>query len=216
MRKLHYHLFTLVELIAAMTILAMIGTAAAAALAGFQRSHDKVARLSQRLERNRKLDKVAELMGNTIAFFWPDETSDDVEKLVFDGAEDELFFTAMRLPDSEGRGAFIFVRLYVDDDNNLVCDYKDTPMLPWLEMEDQQNDLKSEILAENVASLTFTYADYDDDDLIEWLEEWDQDDADYEDRLPAAVGFTVEFENGERVSYLRRTAGLSAFTGMVQ
>ena len=70
------------------------------------------------------------------------------------------------------------------------------------------------ILAENVANLTFTYADYDEDDEIEWLEVWDQDDEEYEDRLPAAVGFTVEFENGEKLSYLRRTAGLSAFTGL--
>ena len=32
----------------------------------------------------------------------------------------------------------------------------------------------------------------------------------------AAVGFTIEFEDGERLSYLRRTAGLSAFTGLAQ
>ncbi len=210
MKKLH---FTLVELIAAMAVLALIGSASAAALAGFQRSHNKVAVLSERLERNRKLDKVAELMGNMIPFFWRDETDDNQEHLVFDGLEDELYFTAMRLPDSAGKGAFIFVRLYLNDDNALVCDYKDTPLLPWLEMEEQSN-IKSIVLAENVASLTFTYADYDDDDEIEWLEVWDQEDSDYEDRLPAAVGFTIEFESGERVSYLRRTAALSAFSGM--
>ena len=206
-------LFTLVELIAAMAVLALIGSASAAALAGFQRSHNKVAMLSERLERNRKLDKVAELMGNTIPLFWKDETDDDQEHLVFDGMEDELYFTAMRLPNNEGKGAFIFVRLYVNDDNALACDYKDTPLLPWLESEEQSN-IKTVILAENVASLTFTYADYDDEDEIEWLEVWDQDDDEYLDRLPAAVGFTVEFENGEKLSYLRRTAGLSAFSGL--
>ena len=206
-------LFTLVELIAAMAVLALIGSASAAALAGFQRSHNKVAMLSERLERNRKLDKVAELMGNTIPFFWKDETDDDQEHLVFDGMEDELYFTAMRLPNNEGKGAFIFVRLYVNDDNALACDYKDTPLLPWLESEEQSN-IKTVILAENVASLTFTYADYDDEDEIEWLEVWDQDDDEYRDRVPAAVGFTVEFENGEKLSYLRRTAGLSAFSGL--
>ena len=206
-------LFTLVELIAAMAVLALIGSASAAALAGFQRSHNKVAMLSERLERNRKLDKVAELMGNTIPFFWRDETDDDQEHLVFDGMEDELYFTAMRLPNSDGKGAFIFVRLYLNDDNALACDYKDTPLLPWLE-SDEQSNVKTVILAENVASLTFTYADYDDEDEIEWLEVWDQDDDEYLDRLPAAVGFTVEFENGEKLSYLRRTAGLSAFSGL--
>ena len=83
-------------------------------------------------------------------------------------------------------------------------------------MDEQQVGLKSVVLAENVASLTLNYGDYDDDGEIEWLEVWDQEDSDYKNRLPAAVGFTVEFENGERVSYLRRTAGLSAFSGMAQ
>ena len=49
------HTFTLVELIAAMAVLALIGSASAVALVGFQRSHDKVATLSERLERNRNL-----------------------------------------------------------------------------------------------------------------------------------------------------------------
>ena len=206
-------IFTLVELIAAMAVLALIGSAAAAALAGFQRSHDKVATLSARLERNRKLDKVAELMGNMVPFFWRDETDDNQEHLVFEGMENELWFSAMRLPDSQGRGVFIFVRLYINDDNALVCDYKDTPMLPWLE-QDEQSNVKTVILAENVENLIMTYADYDEDGEIEWLEVWDQDDEEYEDRLPAAVGFTIEFEDGERLSYLRRTAGLSAYSGL--
>lgn len=205
--------FTLVELIAAMAVLALIGSASAAALAGFQRSHNKVAALSERLERNRKLDKVAEFMGNMIPFFWRDETDDNQEHLVFDGKENELYFTAMRLPDGAGKGAFIFIRLYVNDNDELACDYKDTPLLPWLEADEQSN-VKTVILAERVVSITFTYADYDDDGEIEWLEVWDQEDGDYEDRLPAAVGFTIEFESGERLSYLRRTAGLSAFTGL--
>ena len=206
-------IFTLVELIAAMAVLALIGSAAAAALAGFQRSHDKVATLSARLERNRKLDKVAELMGNMVPFFWRDETDDNQEHLVFEGMENELWFSAMRLPDSQGRGAFIFVRLYINDDNALACDYKDTPMLPWLE-QDEQSNVKTVILAENVENLIMTYADYDEDGEIEWLEVWDQDDEEYEDCLPAAVGFTIEFEDGERLSYLRRTAGLSAYSGL--
>ena len=212
--KMRDNHFTLVELIAAMAILALVGSAGAAALAGFQKSHSTVVELSERMDRNRKLDKFADIMGNMIPFFWRDETDDNRENLVFDGREDELFFTSMQLPDSEGRGAFVFVRLYIDDENNLACDYKNTPLLPWLEMDEQQTNLKTEILASNVASITFTYGDYDEDDEIEWLEVWDQDDSDYKNRMPAAVGFTIEFEDGERLSYLRRTAGLSAFTGL--
>ena len=208
------HYFTLVELIAAMAVMAMLGVAAAAALSGFQRSHSKVTALAERLERNRKLDKVAELMGNMIPFFWMDETDENAENLVFDGQENELFFTAMRLPDSSGKGAFIFIRLYLNEDNALACDYKDTPFLPWLEDDEQAEGVKTAILAENVETLIMTYGDYDEDGEIEWLELWDQDDDEYKNRLPAAVGFTIEFANGEKLSYLRRTAGLSAYTGL--
>ena len=205
--------FSLVELMAAMAILALIGTASGAALSGFQRSHNKVVTLSERLERNRKLDKIADLMGNTTAFFWYDEDADD-ESLVFDGQEEELFFTAMRTADANGKGVFVFMHIFVDDDNNLICEYKDTPLLPWIEMEEQQTGLKKVILADKVESITFTYAHYDDDGEIEWLEYWDQDDENYTNVLPLAYGFTIVFESGETLSYLRRTAGLSAYTGM--
>ena len=106
------HHFTLIELIVAMTILALVGIASSAALFGFHRSHNKVAVLSQKLERNRKFDKVADLMSNMIPFYWRNEVDESGQTLVFDGMEDELYFTAMRLPDSEGQGAFIFVHLY--------------------------------------------------------------------------------------------------------
>ena len=212
--KMRDNHFTLVELIAAMAILALVGSAGAAALAGFQKSHSTVVELSERMDRNRKLDKFADIMGNMIPFFWRDETEDNAENLVFDGREDELFFTAMRLPDDNGRGAFIFVRLYINENNQLACDYKDTPLLPWLEMDEQQSNLKTEILAENISTISFTYGEYNEDDEIDWLEIWDREDEDYKNSMPAAVGFTLEFESGEKLSYLRRTAGISAYSGL--
>ena len=210
-----YHSFTLVELLSAMAILVLVGTASAAALYGYHRSHAKVARTSERLERNRKIDKVAELMGNMIPFEWQND-NEDGRTLLFEGGENELFFTAMRLPDNQGRGAIIFVRLYVDEENRLVCEYSNTPVLPWDEESDKPSGMKTAVIAENVESLTMRYGEYNEDDQIDWLEVWDQDDSDYENRMPAAVGFSIEFEDGERISYLRRTAGLSAFTGLAQ
>ena len=62
-----YSRFTLVELLAAMSILLLVGSASAAALFSYQQNHRKVAALADRLESNRKLDKVAELMTNTMA-----------------------------------------------------------------------------------------------------------------------------------------------------
>lgn len=210
-----YQRFTLVELLSAMAILVLVSTASAAALYGYHRSHGKVAKISERLERNRKIDKVAELMGNMIPFSWS-AASEDGRTLLFEGSENELFFTAMRLPDNQGRGAIVFVRLYVDDENRLVCDYSNTPVLPWDEEAEMPGAMKTAVLAENVEALTMRYGEYNEDDQIDWLEIWDQDDDDYRNRMPAAVGFTVEFADGEKLSYLRRTAGLSAFSGLAQ
>ena len=212
---MRYSRFTLVELLAAMAILVLVGSASAAALYSFHRNHLKVSKISDRLERNRKIDKVAELMGNMIPFEWQSD-NEDGRTLVFEGAPDELFFTAMRLPDNQGRGAIIFVRLYVDEEKRLMCDYSNTPMLPWDEDSDNPAGMKSTVIAENVEALTMRYGRYDDDDQIEWLEVWDQDDEDYKNQMPAAVGFTIEFADGEKLSYLRRTAGLSAFSGLAQ
>ena len=210
-----YSRFTLVELLAAMSILLLVGSASAAALFSYQQNHRKVAALAARLERNRKLDKVAELMTNTIPFTW-NTGNEDGRTLVFDGAADELFFTAMRLPDSQGRGAFVFVRLHINDEKQLVCDYSTTPMVPWDDDKDPPANMKTAVLADNVETLTCIYGDYDDNDEIEWLEVWDQEDDDYKNRLPVALGFTIEFANGEKLSYLRRTAGISAFSGLAE
>ena len=121
------------------------------------------------------------------------------------------------MTDSEGRGAFIFVHLYVDEENQLVCDYKDTPLLPWEEDDEGRDEgVKTAVLAEKVAALTFIYGEYNEDDQVDWLEVWDQEDDEYLDRMPVAVGFTVEFESGEKLSYMRRTAGISAFSGLAQ
>ena len=146
---MRYSRFTLVELLAAMAILVLVGSASAAALYSFHRNHLKVSKISDRLERNRKIDKVAELMGNMIPFEWQSD-NEDGRTLVFEGAPDELFFTAMRLPDNQGRGAIIFVRLYVDEEKRLMCDYSNTPMLPWDEDSDNPAGMKSTVIAENV------------------------------------------------------------------
>ncbi|MPM55530.1 hypothetical protein SDC9_102327 [bioreactor metagenome] len=206
--------FTLVEILVAITLLAMVSVIIASSLSAFQRSYDKVARLSQKLTRNRALDRIAEHLRNAIPFYWPDETDDNVEHLVFQGAEEELWFATRQRAGADGKGALLFLRLYVDDDHNLKCDYRDLPFLPWLELKSQ--NYRTEIIAQNVDRVHFLYADWNDDDEIDWLEVWDQDDEDYEDRLPPAIQFSVEFTDGETVNYLRRTAAISAFSGLVE
>ena len=204
--------FTLIEIAVAVALFALIGTIVAGSLAAFQRTYDKVARLSQKLDRNRALDRIAEHFSNAIPFVWPNAGEDDEEQLVFAGSADELWFTTRRRAGADGRGAILFLRLYVDNDNRLQCDYRDLPFLPWVELERQT--YRTETIAEGVESLSFVYGTYDDNDEIDWIDDWDQDDEDYRDVLPAAIRMTVTFTNGESVTYLRRTAGIAAFSGL--
>ena len=206
--------FTLVEILVAIILLAMVGVIVAGSLAAFQRSYAKVAQLAQRLERNRALDRLAEHMRNAIPFSWPDEDDDDADRLVFEGGENELWFTCRRRAGADGNGALLFLRVYLDDDHNLKCDYRELPFLPWVDLKDQ--DYHTEVIATGVERLRFRYADWNDDDEIDWLDDWDQDDEDYENRLPPAIQLIVEYTNGETVNYLRRTAGISAFSGLVE
>lgn len=203
--------FTLIEIVVAVALFAVVSSIIAMALAGFQKSYDRISRLSANLERNRALDRVAEHLGNAIPFAWPNADEDDAEQLVFDGKSDELWFTARARAGADGKGALRFFRLYLDEDK-LQCDTRDLPLLPWVDPGEQP--CRTETIADNVERLTFTYADYDDNDELEWLEEWDQDDADYENRLPPAIRMTVDFRNGESATVLRRTAGIAAFSGL--
>ena len=202
--------FTLIEIVVAVALFAVVSSIIAMALASFQKSYDQISRLSAKLEHCRALDRIAEHLGNAIPFAWPNADEDDAEQLVFDGKSDELWFTARARAGADGKGALRFFRLYLDEDK-LLCDTRDLPLLPWLDPGEQP--CRTETIADNVEHLTFTYADYDDDDELEWLEEWDQDDEDYENRLPPAIRMTVEFRNGESVTVLRRTAGIAAFSG---
>ena len=209
--RTHGKTFTLLEIVVAAALFAVVSAIVGAAMAGFQKSYDQISRLAQRLERNRALDRIAEHLGNAIPFAWPNADEDDAEQLVFDGKNDELWFTARARAGADGKGALRFFRLYLDEDK-LQCDTRDLPLLPWLAPGEQP--CRTETIADNVERLTFAYADYDDDDEVEWLDEWDQDDADYENRLPPAIRMTVEFRNGESVTNLRRTAGIAAFSGL--
>lgn len=203
--------FTLIEIVVAVALFAVVSAIIAMALAGFQRSYDQVTRLSRNLERNRALDRIAEQLANAIPFAWPNADEDNVEQLVFEGKSDELWFAARGRAGADGKGALRFFRLYLDEDR-LQCDSRDLPLLPWVDLSEQP--CRTETIADGVENLVFTYADYNDDDEIEWLEDWDQDDADYENHLPPAIRMTVEFSSGESVTFLRRTAGIAAFSGL--
>lgn len=197
------HNFTLVEMAVAMSILIVvaliIGTAGAAFYNGYHRS----AKISDRLKMDVSIDRVMDGgIRNLVPLKWKDD--DDTSRYVFKGASDSLHFTTLHRTHGKDRGAFLFVRLQVED-GELIAEYSSNPRLPWKGAGEQK--YTREVLAENVQFVRFLYADLNDDDEVEWEDEWVEDD---HDNLPLAIQMTVKWKDGVTEQWLRRTAGSSS------
>ena len=87
------------------------------------------------------------------------------------------------------------------EESNLIARYRSYPILV-----DHDSECEQEIIAEDVHRLTFSYA-FRENGKILWQPEFD---AVVAETIPLAIRMDVEFANGERLSFLRRTAGNSA------
>lgn len=208
MKTLYKRSFTLVEMVTAMAILLLVamilGTASAAFYNGYRRSLKTTERLKVYMAIDRIMDQCVR---NAIPLRWTDDNRE--ERFVFEGKTDSLLITSLRRSYDPDKGALLFVRLRVEDEK-LLAEYSFYPRLPW---EEEEKGLSSEgftreILAENVSSITFLYAEQGSEE-IEFVEEWVEDD---HEAIPLAIQMTVEWKDGTRECWLRRTAGSAANT----
>ena len=203
MKRTRRNPFTLVELICAMLVMMVvalvIGTAASSFYNGYRRSVTATEKLKERMAIDRIWDTT---LTNMLPFKWKDENNES--RYVFEGKSDELLVTTLRRVYGNDPSALLFVRLKVENDN-LVAVYSDYPLLPW-EEDEPSATTKQEIIAENVSHISFQYADRDEDGEIEWLEEWEEEE---HTNLPLAIRMTVEWRNGTKEYWLRRTCGVN-------
>ncbi len=193
--------FSLVEMVAAIAILALVGLLIGTSVNIFYRSYSQAQKIGNELRRNQAIDRIAEgYFANAVPFPW--QNDQDETKYVFLGDYSELFLTALRRTYAESTGALRFIRLYVDGDE-LKCDYSSTPLLPWKSMGDQKYD--TEVIATGVRRISFQYAEIN-DGVIEWTDTWVEDD---HNGIPLAIQITVEWADGTKERWLRRTAGSS-------
>ncbi len=192
--------FTLVEIVLALTILAMLGVIVGTSLNIFLRGYQRSQKAAAELERNLTLDRFADgVLARSIAFHWhSDDTLTD--ELVFRGDYEELWLSTLRPADRENGGAFLFGRLYVENDE-LRFDYSEVPLLPWMEIDRQR--YATETLATNVERIAFRYAEREDDEIV-WYEEWNEDD---HPDIPLAIQLEVFFRDNTSERWLRRAPG---------
>ena len=200
--------FTLVELVVAMGIFLLVATIIGTASATFYNAYNRTVKATAKLQNYLLIDQVMDqCVRNAIPFKWEDDKNDR-ERFVFQGAADSLLFAALRRSYSGDRGALIFVRLRLID-TDLVAEYSPYPLLPWLLEEEEDNEelYTREVLAQNVQAISFLYAERDTEGAVEFLTEWVEDE---HDSIPLAIQLEIEWLDGHRERWLRRTAGSAA------
>ena len=209
-RKTEKRFFTLVELAAALTVAGFVVLITGTAAMSFWKTWEAASSLTARLEEFRKIDTVMDtLVRNAVPFNWTDRdgTNDTSSDILFDGQENELFFTSLRRAYAGSEGSLLFIRIRLEE-GDLVADCSLFPRFPWLVQDEDDMPWTREVLARNVRSVSFLYADRSDNGELEWEEaEWDREEKSF---LPLAIRMTVVWEDGTEESWLRRTAGSGA------
>ena len=205
--------FTLIELVIAIGVFAMV---AVALFAYSSNVADSWSRLS--VERNRfselmELDRAVEsIIPNAIPFNWRDPAEETIVERPFIVATDSMLRLAYlhRLNDAD-EGAIRFVEIKVEE-NELTATYTDRPFLDW---ENAPADrIRTSVLATGVESVAFQYADHINDAAMDWNErlfwqsEWETEESERTD-IPLAILMTVQWQDGRTESWLRRTMGVS-------
>ena len=207
--------FTLVELVAAMAIMVFVALIIGTASAAFYNAWKRSVRLTGRMKVCQNIDRMMDVcVRNMIPFSWKDE--DNQEQVVFSGERDEMFFTTRRRAAEGENSAYLFIRLKVNESHQLVAEYHTLPRFPWT--EEGKYEMKTEVLAEKVVDIRFLYASLEDGEIV-WEEDWEEYNPEqFQEQqndillLPLAVQLTVEWEDGSKEVWLRRTAGASQYT----
>ena len=200
--------FTLIEIVVAMAVMMMVAMIIGTSGKIFYDDYRRVARATGRLGEYMAIDRVWDgAVRNAVPFTWTD--AEGTSRFVFEGTNDTLMFTALRRADGDAPGALVFIRIRLEDDK-LMIRYSYYPRPPWDEeyQEDDPEYFKSEVLAEGVASVSFQYAETGEteDAEIEWLDTWEEDE---HAAIPLAIRMTVQWRDGRREHWLRRTCGAS-------
>jgi prepilin-type N-terminal cleavage/methylation domain-containing protein len=191
--------FSLAEMVAAIAILALVGLLIGTSVNIFYRSYSQAQKIGAELSRNQAVDRIVEsYFANAVPFPWMDEQSET--RYVFQGEDNELYLTALRRTYAESGSALWFIRLYLDGEE-LKCDYAPTPILPWKALA--EHHYETETVASGVRRISFQYAETR-DGVVEWHDTWVEDD---HNGIPLAIQITIEWVDGSRERWLRRTAG---------
>lgn len=195
--------FTLIELVIAMGLLSIIAVLGVGILTSVQRLWEDMSTHTGELEVLQNIDRIADYtFKNMIPFSWPNNENKDQE--IFRGDPTSITFAYLHRSAGANNSAIRFIDLKLED-KQLVARYRKTPILHWLGEPFDDETTHKEILADQVESLDFEYAEREGDDII-WYPDWDEENF---TQIPLAVYMRIRFTDGTEDLWLRRTAGNS-------
>lgn len=194
--------FTLVEVVIALGIFAVVSLLIATTFFTMQRSWSRIKRQTKSLKACQTIDRVVDYaFRNAVPFKWQDRNLKN--SLIFKGDSNEVTLAYLHRVTNIKKGGIRFIKLVLENDN-LVAYYRHTPILYWLN-EDLNSTCQKEVIAQEVENLSFLYADRDENGII-WSSDWNEE---IEKNIPLGIQMTIKFKDGRKVSWLRRTAGSS-------
>ncbi len=217
--------FTMIELTAAMAVMTLVAGIIAFSGSVFYNAWQRTARSSEKLHTYMAVDRIMDSrVRMLVRFRWK---YDDYSGILFDGKPDSMFFTCITRYSPGSPSAFLFIRLRCED-GKLLADYSPYPRVQWADADDEKNNFPStEVIAENVKSISFLYANEEDSE-IQWYDRWKEYGPDAVGKetaetadvtylpVPLAVQLKIEFTDGTSECWLRRTAGNSKNTAYEQ
>ena len=200
------HLFTLLEMVIAMAILAMLaGLLATVGNQAFE-SWRQITREQAHFARLLNLDRTVDNMfRNIIPFTWPDR--ENKQQPAFFGEPDRIRFAYRHALNSPADGTLRFAGLHVLD-GQLLAVYQERPLLDW-DAKTPAASSRTSVLTTEVDTIEFWYADWDTSGkTVKWKNSWGKkDDVVPRTEVPLAILLIVRWSNGDENSWLRRTAG---------
>ncbi len=194
--------FTLIELVVSLGILLLIVTTSALAVSAAYRSWRSVTEQEERIKSYRAIDRLADTaLRNAVPFHWKDRNNKEL--VLFTGTPESVTLTYLHRIDDRSEGGIRFLRLFREG-TKLVAEYRSRPFTG---NDGAELPFEREVLADDVKALSFVYADRQ-DDRLEWFDSWEVDGM---KNLPLAIQMEVEFNDGSRQIWLRRTAGNGQF-----
>ena len=191
--------FTLVEVVLALTIFALISTLLYAA---FSLGHRAVEKSQRSFEKNQQLRSVDNLLGSYIRSAYPYRASPQGPPILFAGEQDKLTFVSSFSLAMGGRG-MAKVRVFwegVEKRSGVLRLEEETPVRVQSEEEDErQEGLRNAIVVrEGVKEFRMSYLDPQGDEA-KWEERWD---AKEKNTLPRAVRLDYRTEEGRDVRWV--------------